>query len=266
MNDLQRRLGYRFSSPELLLNALTHSSYANEMNTPDNERLEFLGDTVLQMAVTRHIFGEYPFLREGQMTRVRAAVVRKESLAQVAEALDLGEALRLGKGQDQSGGRRKVSILADAMEAVIGAVYQDGGWRPAKQLVIAHWREMIDVQAAVPDALDAKTHLQELLAADGKKPEYRSTEEGPSHAPRFEAEVWVEGERYGVGEGSARRQAEQRAARHAIQAHFSDAAPARSQPAPAVTEAPTVAEPPEAAQPPEGAQWWRWRRGRRKPS
>ena len=170
LDHLQRRLGYRFSSPELLLNALTHSSYANEMDTPDNERLEFLGDTVLQMVVTRHIFAEYPFLKEGQMTRVRAAVVRKESLAQVAEALDLGEALRLGKGQEQSGGRCKVSILADAMEAVIGAVYQDGGWNPAESLVIAHWRGMIDSQAAIPDALDAKTQLQELLASEAKTP------------------------------------------------------------------------------------------------
>ena len=226
------------------------------MDIPDNERLEFLGDTVLQMAVTRHIFGEYPFLKEGQMTRVRAAVVRKESLAQVAEAVGLGEALRLGKGQEQSGGRRKASILADAMEAVIGAVYQDGGWKPAERLVITHWREMIATQAATPDALDAKTQLQELLAPEGKKPEYRSRGEGPSHAPRFEAEVWVEGERHGVGEGSSRRQAEQQAARRAIEALYADAAPARSQPTPAVTEAPTVDEPGEAA------QWWRWRRRR----
>ena len=260
MNHLQRRLGYRFSSPELLLNALTHSSYANEMNTPDNERLEFLGDTVLQMVVTRHIFGEYPFLKEGQMTRVRAAVVRKESLAQVAEVLELGEALRLGKGQDQSGGRRKVSILADAMEAVIGAVYQDGGWKPAEGLVMTHWRSMIDAQAATPDALDAKTQLQELLAADGKAPEYRIWGEGPAHAPRFKAEVWVEGETCGVGEGSSKRQAEQQAARRAVEALYSDAAPARPQPTPAIAEASTGDEPGEAA------PWWRWRRGRRKRS
>ena len=229
------------------------------MNTPDNERLEFLGDTVLQMVVTRHIFAEYPFLKEGQMTRVRAAVVRKESLAQVAEALDLGEALRLGKGQEQSGGRSKVSILADAMEAVIGAVYQDGGWRPAKRLVIAHWEEMIAAQAATPDALDAKTQLQELLASEGKAPEYRSWGEGPAHAPRFKAEVLVEGERSGAGEGSSKRQAEQQAARRAVEALYSNAAPARSQPAPAVTEAPTVDDPPEAAQ----GWWWRRRHPKR---
>ena len=257
MNHLQRRLGYRFSSPDVLLNALTHSSYANEMNTPDNERLEFLGDTVLQMAVTRHIFGEFPHLKEGQMTRVRAAVVRRDSLARVAETLDLGEGLRLGKGQEQAGGRRKVSILADAMEAVIGAVYQDGGWTAAERLVITHWRAMIETQAATPDALDAKTQLQELLAADGKVPEYRSKGEGPGHAPRFEAEVWVEGERCGVGEGPARRLAEQEAARRAIEALFSDAAPARSQPKPAVTAPPAVTEPGEAA------PWWRWRRSGR---
>lgn len=255
MNHLQRRLGHRFSSPGLLLKALTHSSYANEMDTPDNERLEFLGDTVLQMVVTRHIFGEYPFLKEGQMTRVRAAVVRKESLAQVAEALDLGEALRLGKGQEQSGGRRKVSILADAMEAVIGAVYQDGGWEPAERLVMTHWWAMIDVQAATPDALDAKTQLQEWLAAQGKTPEYRSRGEGPDHALRFEAEVWVDGKQCGVGEGSSKRQAEQQAARRAVDALYSVAAPARSQPTPAVNETSTVGDPPGAAQ-----GWWRKRR------
>ena len=194
------------------------------------------------------------------MTRVRAEVVRKESLARVAEALELGEALRLGKGQEQSDGRRKPSILADAMEAVIGAVYRDGGWKPAERLVMTHWRAMIDAQAATPDAQDAKTQLQELLASEGKVPEYRSSGEGPSHAPRFEAEVWVEGERFGVGKGSARRQAEQEAARRAVEALYSDAAPARSQPTPAVTEASTVDEPQQAP------QWWRWRRTRRKHS
>ncbi|MXX45788.1 MAG: ribonuclease III, partial [Acidimicrobiia bacterium] len=225
MIHLQKRLGYRFSSPELLLNALTHSSYANEMGIPDNERLEFLGDTVLQMVVTRHLFGEYPHLREGQMTRVRAAVVRKESLAQVAEVLDLGEGLRLGKGQEQSG-RHNVSILADAMEAVIGAVYTDGGWKPAERLIMTNWREMIDTQAAAPDALDAKTQLQELLATEGKTPQYRVTGEGPGHARRFEAEVWVDEKCSGTGEGPTHRLAEQQAARSAIETLFSGTIPA----------------------------------------
>ena len=258
MNNLQRRLGHRFSSPELLLNALTHSSYANEMGIPDNERLEFLGDTVLQMVVTRHLFGEYPNLREGQMTRVRAAVVRKESLAQVAEALDLGEALRLGKGQEHSGGRHNVSILADALEAVIGAVYRDGGWKPAERLIMANWRDMIEAQAAVPDALDAKTQLQELLAAEGKTPKYRITGEGPDHARRFKAEVQVEGKRCGIGEGPNHRLAEQQAARRAIEELFSGAIPARPQAKPRVPAAP----PAEGTQ--QSPQWWRWRRGRRR--
>ena len=258
MSDLQRRLGHRFSSSELLLTALTHRSYANERDIPNNERLEFLGDSVLQLVVTRHLFSQYPYLREGQMTRVRAAVVRKESLAQVAEALELGDALRLGKGEIQSGGRGRESILADAMEAVIGAVYQDGGWKPAERLVMAHWRETIALKAAAPDARDAKTLLQELLAAEGKTPEYRRNEEGPGHARRFWVEVWVEGKRCGIGEGSARRLAEQQAAKQAVEALYSDTALAHPQLTPSVSEAPAA----EATRGP--SPWWRRGKSRRK--
>ncbi len=256
MSSLQRRLRHRFSSSELLLTALTHRSYANERDIPNNERLEFLGDSVLQLVVTRHLFREYPHLREGQMTRVRAAVVRKEALALVAEALELGDALRLGKGEIQSGGRGKESILADAMEAVIGAVYQDGGWKPAEQLVMAHWREMMALKAALPDARDAKTQLQELLAAEGKTPEYRRKEEGPGHARRFWVEVWVEGKRCGVGKGSARRLAEQQAAEQAVEALYSDAALAHPQ------LTPSVSEPPAADATRGTSPWWGRRRGK----
>ena len=258
MSNLQRRLGHRFSSSELLLTALTHRSYANERDIPNNERLEFLGDSVLQLVVTRHLFKQYPHLREGQMTRVRAAVVRKESLALVAEELELGEALRLGKGETQSGGRGKESILADAMEAVIGAVYQDGGWKAAEQLVMAHWREMIALKAAAPDARDAKTQLQELLAAEGKTPEYRRKEEGPGHARRFWVEVWVEGKRCGIGKGSARRLAEQQAAKQAMEALYSDMA------LPHLQVTPPVSEPPAADTTRGTSPWWHRRKSRRK--
>ena len=235
-----------------MLTALTHRSYANERDIPDNERLEFLGDAVLQLAVTRHLFREYPLLQEGQMTRVRAAVVRKESLAQVAKALDLGEALRLGKGEVRSGGRVKPSILADAMEAVIGAVYQDGGWNPAEKFITTHWRGVIASQAAAPDARDAKTNLQEMLAAEGRFPEYRRKEEGPGHDRRFRVEVWVDGERHGVGKGSSRRLAEQQAAGQALNALYPDALPhSPSMPPVSPTGAAKVS--------PNTIRWSRWR-------
>ncbi len=258
---MQQRLGHRFNSSELLLTALTHRSYANERSIPDNERLEFLGDAVLQLVVTRHTFREYPHLREGQMTRVRAAVVRKETLAQVAEALDLGDALRLGKGEMQSGGRDKTSILADAMEALIGAVYEDGGWQVAEKLVITHWKVLIAAQAAAPDTRDAKTHLQEILAAEGKEPLYRKTEEGLSHARQFRVEVRVEGKLYGVGKGSSRRLAEQQAAAEALKELYPDAAPTLSQPTLVVS-----IPPPESVSPiVRRLRYWSQRRAEGKP-
>ncbi len=247
LGRLQKKLGHRFGSPEWLERALTHSSFANEEGIPDNERLEFLGDAVLQLAVTRHLFSEYPHLQEGQMTRVRASVVRKETLAEVARFLDLGEDLRLGKGEVQSGGKNKASILADAMEAVIGAVYQDGGWRTAERLVMAHWEELVASQASDPDARDPKTQLHELLASTGREPEYRREEEGPSHARRFRVEVWVQGSRHGVGEGSSGRLAEQRAAARALGDLFPEADPGRSA-ATSVTLSPAAPDGPPVMQ------------------
>lgn len=224
--------------------ALTHRSYAHDKGLDDYERLEFLGDTVLQLVVTRHLFREYGHLKEGQMTRVRAAVVRKETLAEVANALGVGESLLLGKGEVQSGGRNRESILADAMEAVIGAVYEDGGWKSAERLVMSHWRRMIAEQAAVPDARDPKTHLQETLAGEGEAPEYRRSEEGPAHARRFRVEVWFGGERRGEGAGSSRRLAEQRAAAHALEELLPGDVVSRPRPSPSVPTAPAVRESP----------------------
>ena len=253
---MQKRLGYRFSSQELLLTALTHPSYANERGIADYERLEFLGDTVLQLVVTRHLFREYSHLREGQMTRVRAEVVRKETLAELASALGVGEALRLGKGEIQTGGRDRTSILADAMEAIIGAVYEDGGWKSVRRLVMRHWREMVSDQAAMPDARDAKTRLQEVLAAEDKAPEYRRSEEGPAHARRFRVEVWVVDAAWaeptvardqtcqGVGEGRSRRLAEQRAAAEALDNLYPDSTRAQSRPLPSVSPHSPPEEPP----------------------
>ena len=179
-----------------------------------NERLEFLGDAVLGLVVTDYLYRTYPDLPEGQLAQVRASVVNAEVLAEVAEEIDLGADLRLGKGEDASGGREKPSILSDAMEAVIGAVYIDGGWGAAEELVMRLLGERIIEGAAGPGGHDFKTRLQELSARMyDELPRYHHVSEGPDHAKRFVATVSVNGEAVGRGEGRSKKQAEQAAAR-----------------------------------------------------
>ncbi|GAC1532438.1 MAG: hypothetical protein NVS3B12_10170 [Acidimicrobiales bacterium] len=199
------------------------------MGTASNERLEFLGDAVLGLVVTDYIFATYPLLPEGELAKVRASVVNSEALAEVATELDLGSALRLGKGEDASGGREKPSILADAMEAVIGAVYLDGGYDAAATLVMGLLGGRIEEGAAGPGGQDYKTRLQELAARRFETlPRYEVTDEGPDHSKRFFASVSVGGTAFGRGEGRSKKQAEQGAARqawHALMAEPSDAHP-----------------------------------------
>jgi ribonuclease-3 len=179
-----------------------------------NERLEFLGDAVLGLVVTDHIFRTYPDLPEGELAKVRATVVSAAALAEVALELELGDALLLGKGEDASGGREKPSILADATEAVIGAVYLDGGWPAAADLVLGLLGDRIAAAAAGPGGQDYKTRLQELAARELESlPEYVVVDEGPDHAKRFFATVLLNGEQHGAGEGRSKKQAEQAAAR-----------------------------------------------------
>jgi ribonuclease-3 len=196
---------------------MAHRSWCAE--TPgqeSNERLEFLGDAVLGLVVTDHIFRAYPDLPEGELAKVRAAVVNSEALAEVANSLDLGSALLLGKGEDASGGREKSSILADATEAVIGAVYLDGGWAPAARLVMSLLGDRIREASIGPGGQDYKTRLQELVARQGDQlPRYEVRDEGPDHAKRFYAKVLVDGELLGQGQGRSKKQAEQAAAREA---------------------------------------------------
>jgi ribonuclease-3 len=195
---------------------MAHRSWCAE--TPgaiSNERLEFLGDAVLGLVVTDHLFRTYE-LPEGELAKVRASVVNSAALAEVAEELDLGVALLLGKGEDASGGREKPSILADAMEAVIGAVYLDGGWEAAERLVMTLLGERIAEAAEGPGGQDFKTRLQELAARRFESlPRYEVTDEGPDHAKRFFATVAVAGVVSGNGEGRSKKQAEQAAARSA---------------------------------------------------
>jgi ribonuclease III len=196
---------------------MAHRSWCAEVaGAPSNERLEFLGDAVLGLVVTDHLFRTYPELPEGELAKVRASVVNSEALAEVAAELSLGASLLLGKGEDASGGREKPSILADAMEAVIGAVYLDGGWGPAAVLVMTLLGERIEEAAAGPGGQDFKTRLQELAARRfDALPRYEVTDEGPDHAKRFFATVMVGGLARGRGEGRSKKQAEQGAAREA---------------------------------------------------
>lgn len=215
---LQKSLEYTFVDSGLLDHALLHRSYAAE--TPsgdDNERLEFLGDAVLQLVVTDHIYANFPDLREGTMAKVRAACVNRDELAVVARSLDLGTCLSLGRGEEASGGRHKASILADAMEAVIAAVYIDGGIEAARHVVLTLWEPIIAERATEPGKRDYKTRLQEELAARGLRPRYKVTESGPDHAKSFDAQLEVSGKSAGTGTGRSKKEAEQAAAAEALE-------------------------------------------------
>ena len=214
---LAAQLGRPFRDPDLLLRSLAHRSWCAETEgASSNERLEFLGDAVLGLVVTDHLFRTYPDLPEGELAKVRASLVNSEALAEVATTLDLGNAILLGKGEAASGGREKPSILADAMEAVIGAVYIDGGWDAAVDLVMTLLAERIEEAAAGPGGQDYKTRLQELAARRfDQLPRYAVHDEGPDHAKRFYATVYLDGAEHGRGEGRSKKQAEQAAAKGA---------------------------------------------------
>ncbi len=217
VKELQNRIGYVFRNEELMENALTHSSYANERGKSrvfSNERLEFLGDSVLGFVTAEYLFEKYPSRPEGEMTRIRAELVCEHSLAATAEELELGAVLLLGKGEEQNGGRRRRSILADAVEALLAAIYLDGGMEPARAFVLDH------ILAEKPTELtDYKTALQERVqAAGGVSPQYRIIDEyGPDHAKTFVARVEIDGEPAGEGSGRTKKEAEQSAARAALE-------------------------------------------------
>jgi ribonuclease III len=201
-------------APELLERALTHRSFAYENGgLPTNERLEFLGDSVLGLIVTDTLFREYPDLPEGQLAKLRAAVVNMRALAGVARGLQLGAYVRLGKGEEGTGGRDKSSILADTLEAVLGAVYIDRGLAEADALVHRLFDPVIARSARLGAGLDWKTSLQELTAAEVLGvPEYHVDESGPDHQKSFHASVRIGGQTYGQGEGRSKKEAEQQAA------------------------------------------------------
>ena len=218
MTTLEEKLGYTFQNPALLENALTHSSCANESRgkLQSNERLEFLGDSILGMVVADHLYRNHPDLPEGELTRTRAALVCEESLVEVAAELDLGEYLRLGKGEEAGGGRHRPSIQADAVEAVLAAVYLDGGIGSARKIITRYilCREVEGLNSS----RDYKTALQELVQREsGQVLKYRLTgEEGPDHDKRFFVEVDLNGAPLGSGKGHSKKEAEQMAAKAAI--------------------------------------------------
>jgi ribonuclease-3 len=214
VHDLQARIDCQFGDPTLLELALSHRSYCAEHSAVEpNERLEFLGDAVLGLVVTDYMYRRYPLLPEGELAKIRASVVNADVLAEVAASIDLGPALRLGKGEDASGGRAKTSILSDALEAVIAAVYLDGGWATAHRVVLALLEVRIDEAAEGPGGRDYKSLLQELAAQRFERlPRYQVRDEGPDHAKQFFATVLVGGVARGEGEGRSKKQAEQAAA------------------------------------------------------
>ena len=221
MRELERKLNYSFRNPELLSEALSHSSYANEhrgSHLSSNERLEFLGDSVLGFVTAEFLFTQHPNLPEGDLTRIRAALVCEQSLYEVARKLELGRDLKLGRGEETGGGRERTSILADATEAVFAAVYLDGGIAEASALI---HRVLLDVErkeVVEERRRDYKTALQELVQRQADQVlSYRMIgEQGPDHAKTFQAEVLLNGEALGNGFGHSKKEAEQAAAKAAL--------------------------------------------------
>ena len=220
-DDLRSALGNPVLDPELLELALTHRSYAYENGgLPTNERLEFLGDSVLGIVITETLYRTHPDLSEGRLAKLRAAVVNARALAEVARTIGLGPYIRLGKGEESTGGHDKSSILADTVEALIGATYlsggPDGGFESARQLVHLLFDPLLDAAAALGAGLDWKTSLQEFCAEhDLGVPQYLIEDAGPDHMKTFTAQVRVADRLHGHGVGRSKKEAEQQAAESA---------------------------------------------------
>ena len=219
LKELQERIGYRFQREELLHQALSHSSYVNEHRQEaggDNERLEFLGDAVLELSSSEFLYLEYPEMPEGDMTKLRASLVWEPTLAMCAREMNLPDYLLLGKGEEHTGGRFRDSIVSDALEALLGAIYLDGGFASAKEFVKKWILTDIEHKKLF---YDSKTILQEMAQRDYRDQEVSYVlvgEEGPDHAKQFIAEVRIGGKTLGRGRGSTKKGAEQEAAYRAI--------------------------------------------------
>ncbi|WP_455538176.1 ribonuclease III [Terrisporobacter sp.] len=220
ISKFESTIGYVFENKNYILKALTHSSYSNEnKNYKFNERLEFLGDSVLSIVISDYLFNTEENLPEGELTKLRANIVCEESLSEVASKISLGKYLLLGKGEEATGGRDRMSILADALEAVIAAIYLDGGLEEARKFIFKYMKETIQDSIKGKIFRDYKTYLQEVLQSQGKQNIwYKLIEEkGPDHNKRFVMEVGANDEVLGVGEGKSKKDAEQVAAKAALQ-------------------------------------------------
>jgi len=231
-DELQERLGYRFASPGLLVTALTHSSAIPELRAAaesvgtdpaeiqDNERLEFLGDAVLDLLASEYLLENFPSWSEGQLSRSRAYLVNAQALEIVARKLGIGEFLRLGRGEEKTGGREKAAIIADALEAVVAAIYLDSGLEAARRVLHrVLFESALELGGVRIADSDRKSALQEFLQGKGKPPaEYRlAGETGPDHQKSFYVEVWSLGELLASGQGYTKKEAEQKAARTALE-------------------------------------------------
>ena len=215
----EQKINYEFKNKEYILEALTHSSYSNEnKNYPFNERLEFLGDSVLSIVISDYLFKKETKLPEGELTKRRANIVWEESLSEVSKNIHLGKYMLLGKGEEATGGRERISILADALEAVIAAIYLDGGIKCAREFILTNMEKIINDSIKGKIFRDYKTCLQEVLQSNGENNIwYKLIEEkGPDHNKRFVMEVGINDTVLGVGEGKSKKDAEQVAAKCAL--------------------------------------------------
>ena len=219
LKEIEENLGVYFNNPTLLKTALTHSSFANQFKDADyNERLEFLGDAVLQLCITEHLFNNFKNKSEGELTKTRSLIVCENSLYEIAKKLHLGEYIRMSKGEELTGGRERISIQADAVEAVIAAVYLDKGIGFVRDFILLHFEEIIKKAINNEIVLDFKTKLQEFLQKDGEVSIHYELikHEGPPHRRKFYTNVVIDSNVLGEGCGYSKKEAEQNAAKQAL--------------------------------------------------
>lgn len=215
---IQEKIGYTFKNPSLLESAITHSSYANENQCDNNERLEFLGDSILSLVVSDCLFKKYGHVNEGRLSKIRASLVCEQSLAQIAKKIDLGNIIRLGKGEQKTGGRERASIVSDAFEALIAAIYLDSGIRNVTKWILKLMKTEIAEAEQKRVFGDFKTQLQEMVQKRNHgKVQYRLVEEkGEEHVKVFVMAADINGKEMGIGEGFSKKEAEQHAAKMAV--------------------------------------------------